>query len=176
VPHAKELRHRAVRDGAALSFCLTVPMDRLPTKKRFFTRTNLLQFLLAKSVAEALLVTGLGLSFYLVTTNPNLRGWLDQADAASVAGWVVDERNAAARVEVQLFIDDRFIEDSVASQFRPDVRQAQRANDEWHGFAFKTPPLTAGEHEARVYAVHRSGSPARRTLQLIGKPLRFRVD
>jgi hypothetical protein len=36
--------------------------------------------------------------------------------------------------------------------------------------------LANGEHEARVYAVHRGASTARRTLQIIGKPLRFRVD
>jgi hypothetical protein len=151
-------------------------MNGLAAKTKLLTRTNLLQFLLAKSVAEALLVTGLGLSFYLVTTNPNLRGWLDQADAATVAGWVVDERNPSARVEVQLFIDDHFVEDGAASQFRPDVHLAQRANDDWHGFVFRTPPLSPGDHEARVYAVHRAGSPVRRTLQMIGKPLRFRVE
>jgi len=40
---------------------------------------------------------------------------------------------------------------------------------------FKSPPLPNGEHEAQVYAVHVSGH-ARRTLQLIGKPLRFHIE
>jgi hypothetical protein len=141
-----------------------------------FSREKLLQFLIAKSVIEALLVTVIGAGFYLLTTNPNLRGWLDQADAQTVSGWVVDEKNAGTRVEVQLFIDDRFIENRLAADFRPDVHQARRAGDDWHGFVFKTPPLSQGEHEARVYAVHRGATASRRTLQIIGKPLLFRVD
>lgn len=141
-----------------------------------FSRRKLLQLLIGKSIAEALLVTAIGAGFYLVTTNPNLRGWLDQADAQTVSGWAVDEQNSGARVEVQLFIDEKFVEHRVAADFRPDVRQAQRANDDWHGFVFKTPLLAPGEHEARVYAVHRGTTTARRTLQIIGRPLRFRVD
>jgi hypothetical protein len=141
-----------------------------------FTRHGLLQLLIAKSVVEALLVTSLAISFYLVVTNPNLRGWLDQADGQTISGWVVNERSAGTRVEVQLFIDDRFIENKLADSFRPDVHEARRADDDWHGFLFKTPPLAPGDHEVRVYAVHRGRSADRRTLQIIGKPLRFRVD
>ena len=151
-------------------------MTQLANHKTFFTRPKLVQFLIAKSVAEALLVAALGVGFYLVVTNPYLRGWLDQADAQTISGWVVDEKSAGTRVEVQLFIDDKFIENRFADAFRPDVREAQRAPDDWHGFVFKTPPLTPGEHEARVYAVHRGRSADRRTLQIIGKPLHFRVD
>ena len=81
----------------------------------------------------------------------------------------------STRVEVQLFIDDRFAGDSMADQYRPDVHQAKRAPDDWHGFAFATPQLSNGDHQARVYAVHTNGGGARRTLQLIGKPYRFRI-
>ena len=85
------------------------------------------------------------------------------------------EANPSARVEVQLFIDDTFAGDSTANQYRPDVHQAKRAPDDWHGFAFSTPQLSAGDHQARVYAVHANGAGTRRTLQLIGKPYRFRI-
>jgi hypothetical protein len=140
------------------------------------SRQKLLQLLIAKSIIEALLVTVLAVSFYLVVTNPNLRGWLDQADARTISGWVVNDKSAGTQVEVQLFIDDKFVENRIANAFRPDVRQAQRAGDDWHGFVFQTPPLPAGQHEARVFAVHRGGSAERRTLQVVGKPLQFRVD
>jgi hypothetical protein len=40
----------------------------------------------------------------------------------------------------------------------------------------QTPALRAGEHEARVYALHSSSAGARPTLQLIGKPFRFRIE
>ncbi|HKP36109.1 MAG TPA: hypothetical protein VJT71_04570 [Pyrinomonadaceae bacterium] len=151
-------------------------MSESNNRTTVFTRANLLHLIIAKSVAEALLVTVVGIALYLVVTNTDLRGWLDQADAATISGWVVDERSAGSRVEVQLFIDDKFVEDRLASEFRPDVHQAQRANDNWHGFIFKTPPLAPGQHEARVFAVHRGGSGDRRTLQMIGKPIQFRVE
>lgn len=144
--------------------------------KALFSREKLFQLLIAKSIIEALLVTALAVSFYLVVTNPHLHGWLDQADARTISGWAVNDKSAGTRVEVQLFIDDKFVENRVADAFRPDLHQAQRADDDWHGFVFQTPPLGAGDHEARVFAVHRGGSNERRTLQIVGKPLHFRVD
>lgn len=144
-------------------------------KMNLFSRAGLANLLIGKSVAEALLVTTVAAGFYLSTTNPSLRGWLDHADGQTISGWAVDDDNSGRRVEVQLFIDDQFIEQRVANEFRPDVRQAGRAAEDWHGFIFKTPPLPPGEHQASVYLLHRGASPSRRTLQIIGKPLRFTV-
>src|SRR5712691_4205466 len=140
------------------------------------SRSKLVHLLISKSMAEALLVTAIAVVFYFSTTNRNLHGVLDRADNQTVTGWVVDEEHSAKRVEVQLFIDDTFIADAAADQFRPDVHEAKRAEDDWHGFVFQTPALRTGEHEARVYAVHSNGAGARRTLQLIGKPYRFRIE
>jgi hypothetical protein len=137
---------------------------------------KLVHLLLGKSIFEALLVTMVFVSFYFATTNPDLRGWVDYADSKIVSGWAVDESNPASRVELQLYIDGKFMDDRQAAEFRPDVRAANRADDDWHGFVFNNPPLERGEHEARVYAVHESGRGARRTLQMIGKPLRFRIE
>ncbi len=143
---------------------------------QLWSRATLIHILLGKSVAEALLVTVIAAAFYLTTTNPNLRGWLDQADAQTISGWAADEENPGRRVEVQLFVDDKFVEQRLAADFRPDVHQAKRAVDDFHGFVFTTPTLAQGEHEARVYVLHRGAADARRTLQIIGKPLRFRVE
>ena len=140
------------------------------------SRARLVHLLISKSIAEALLMTTVAVAFFFATTNPSLRGVLDAADKNYVTGWVVDESRASARVEVQLFIDDRFAADAVADKYRPDVHEARRADDDWHGFVFSTPQLTAGNHEARVYAVNANGGGARRTLQLIGKPYRFRTE
>jgi hypothetical protein len=139
------------------------------------SKSKLGHLLIAKSMAEALLITAVSVGFYFVTTNPYLRGVLDYADAQTVAGWAVDGAQPAARVEVQLYIDGIFVADRTAAEFRPDLREAKRAEDDWHGFVFNVPPIPPGEHEARVYAAHASSAGARRTLQLIGKPLRFRV-
>ena len=139
------------------------------------SKSKLGNLLIAKSMAEALLITAVSVGFYFVTTNPYLRGTLDYADNQTVAGWAVDEGQPAARVEVQLSIDGIFVADQSAGEFRPDLRPAKRAEDDYHGFVFKLPPIPSGEHEARVYGAPANGAGARRTLQLIGKPLRFRV-
>jgi hypothetical protein len=127
-------------------------------------------------MAEALLVTAVAVAFYFATTNRHLRGVLDRADNQTVTGWAVDESQGGTRVRVQLFIDDNFAGDTAADQFRPDVHEAKRAEDDWHGFVFQTPALPPGEHEARVYSLHSNGAGTRRTLQLIGKPFRFRIE
>jgi hypothetical protein len=146
-----------------------------PFRMKTQSRSKLVHLLISKSMAEALLVTAIAVGFYFATTNRHLRGVLDRADSQTVTGWVVDESRPATRVEVQLFIDDTFIADAAADQYRPDVREAKRAEDDWHGFVVQTPALRAGEHEARVYALYASGAGSRRTLQLIGNPFRFRV-
>jgi hypothetical protein len=138
-------------------------------------RARLTHFLIAKSVIETLFVGALAIGFYLTAFNPYFRGTLDYADARRVAGWVVDQADPRARVEVQLYIDGRFAGNRLADVSRPDVKAAGRAEDDAHGFIFDTPHLPAGQHEARVYAVHTSGEEQRRTLQLVGKPLAFSV-
>ncbi len=140
------------------------------------SRARLIHLLISKSTAEALLITAVAVGLYFATTNVNLRGVLDKVNRQVVTGWAVDEGNPEARVEVQLFIDDRFVSDALADKYRPDVHEAKRAQDDWHGFEFQAPQLSTGDHEARVYAVQANGGGARRTLQLIGKPYRFRVE
>jgi hypothetical protein len=138
-------------------------------------RARLTNFLIAKSIIEALFVGALAVGFYLTAFTPFFRGTLDNADARNVVGWAVNQADPYSFVEVQLYIDGRFAGDGRADLSRPDVKAAGRAEDEKHGFAFDTPPLPAGQHEARVYAVHMSGQGQRRTLQLIGKSLVFNV-
>lgn len=139
-------------------------------------RARLVHLLISKSIVEALLIAGVAVAFFFATTNPYFRGVLDAADKTSVTGWAVDESRPYTRVEVQLFIDNRFAAAAVADQFRPDVHESKRAADDWHGFAFSMPALSAGNHEARVYAVHSNSAGVRKTLQLIGKPYRFRSE
>src|SRR5258708_33390640 len=94
------------------------------------SRSKLLHLLLSKSMAEALLLTAVAVGFYFATTNRHLRGVLDRADSRTITGWVVDEAQPSTRVEVQLFIDDRFIADALANEFRPDVHEPDRAQDD----------------------------------------------
>jgi hypothetical protein len=138
--------------------------------------SRLTNFLIAKSILEALLVGALAVAFYLTAFNPFFRGALDEATTVHVYGWAVDESSPVRRVEVQLYIDGHFAATTTANLPRPDVLAAGRAGDELHGFSFTTPALSPGEHEARVYAVHGSGDETRRTLHQIGFTRKFQVE
>lgn len=136
---------------------------------------RLAQALIAKSLAETILVATLGIVFYLSAFPPYFHGW-GEASAAGISGWVVDQSAPGSRVEVQLFIDGRFVATATAQLARPDVVSAGWANDEWHGYIFSPPVLPPGLHEARVYALHSSGAGERQSLQVLGDPIRFLVD
>ena len=138
-------------------------------------RARLTQLLIAKSIIEALFLAAVAVAFYYTTFSPHFRGWSDVADAHRVAGWAVNEAAPHRPVEVQVYINGRFAGNALADRSRPDVLAAGRATTALCGFQLETPPLAAGEHEARVYAVHESAGGARRTLQQIGLPLRFRI-
>ena len=138
-------------------------------------RRRLVHLLLSKSIAEALLVGAVTVALFFAMLSPSLRGVLDDANNQSITGWAVDEAQPFARIEVQLFIDDQFVSATQANQYRPDVHAAMRAQDDWHGFIFTTPRLPVGEHVAEVYAVH-STYAGHRTLQLVGRPFRFRIN
>lgn len=134
---------------------------------------RLVNILIGKSIAETVLVGAIAVFFFAQAFPPFFHGW-GEATAHSIAGWVVDDAAPGERVEVQLFIDDVFIANGLANRARPDVMADKWAKDEWHGYEFPLPTIAAGDHEARVYAVHTSSGGLRRTLQLVGDPIRFR--
>jgi len=128
--------------------------------------------LIVKSVAETILVAAIAVLFFLVAFPPFFRGW-GEATSHSIAGWVVNDSAPWERVEVQLFIDDVFVGNAIANKPRHDVVAAGWAKDEWHGFEF-SPVIAQGDHEARAYAAHVFFGGNKRTLQLIGDPIKFR--
>ena len=169
-------------DGDAPRLSVSTEMQRAddaqivePTGARLSVRARarLMQLLVGKSIIEALFVSALAVTFIYHAFNPYFRGSLDSAENGAVVGWVVDGSQPGARVEVQLYIDGHFAGRGRADQYRPDVRAAGRAGDEFHGFKLQLPPLPAGAHEARIYAVHASGGGQRITLQQVDKVARF---
>jgi hypothetical protein len=139
------------------------------------------QTLLAVLVGATLAVGVLAVGAHAVFFPPRFRGFGEVTADGRVAGWVVDGRGAAAAssprpVEVQLYVDGRFVSARAADLPRPDVLAAGRARDEHCGYSFTLPALATGAHEARVYAAHAVAGGAYRTLQQTGTPLRFTVD
>ncbi len=136
---------------------------------------RLVYILIIKSVADTILVGSFAVLFYMSAFPPHFRGW-GEATPDSISGWAVNQNAPWDRVELQLFIDGRFIATGVANRLRPDVLASGWSLDEWNGYQFEAPDLEVGEHIAHVYAVHESGGGFRRTLQLVGNPIRFTVD
>ena len=84
------------------------------------SRSKLTYFLIAKSIAETLLVGVLAVAFFFVAFPPYFQGW-GEATPTAIAGWAVNRQQPSQRVEVQLFIDDQFVATRVAVLPRPDV-------------------------------------------------------
>ena len=138
--------------------------------------TRLVNLLIAKSILETILVGTIAVVVYVNAFPPTFHGWGEAvAGTKSISGWVVNDADPWQRVEVQLFIDGKLMGTQVAQLSRPDVVAAGWSKDEWHGYSFEGMGFAAGQHEARVYALHSSGNGARYTLQLLGDPIRFEV-
>ena len=133
---------------------------------------KLVNLLIAKSIIETIFVGTIAVVVYVKLFPPTFHGWGEAVAASqSISGWAVDDADPWGRVEVQLFVDGKFVGTTVAQLSRPDVMAAGWAKDEWHGYEFVVTGLTEGMHEAKVYALHRSGE--RYTLQLLGNPITF---
>ena len=133
---------------------------------------KLVNLLIAKSIIETIFVGTIAVVVYVKLFPPTFHGWGEAVAASqSISGWAVDDADPWRRVEVQLFVDGKFVGTTVAQLSRPDVKAAGWAKDEWHGYEFIVTGLSEGMHEAKVYALHRSGE--RYTLQLLGNPITF---
>ena len=131
---------------------------------------KLLHVLIAKSILDTIFVGTIAVVVYTRAFPPTFHGWGEAViETRSISGWVVDDADPWQRVEVQLFVDGKFVGTQMADLSRPDVVAAGWAKDEWHGYEFVVNDLGEGMHEAKVYALHRNGD--RYTLQLLGNPI-----
>ncbi|HJT67747.1 MAG TPA: hypothetical protein VJ749_14915 [Pyrinomonadaceae bacterium] len=138
------------------------------------SRPQLVNLLIGKSILETLFAGALAVIVWTNAFPPTFHGWGEAINSQAIAGWVVNNASPWERVEVQLFIDGKLYVSQVAQLSRPDIVTAGWAKDEWHGYNFAITGVAPGPHEARVYALHRSGE--RMTLQLLGDPIPFAVD
>lgn len=136
---------------------------------------KLVNLLIAKSILDTIFVGTIAVVVYTKAFPPTFHGWGEAVvESRSISGWVVDNADPWRRVEVQLFIDGKLVETQAAQLSRPDVLAAGWGKDEWHGYNFAVVGLGEGMHEAKVYALHRSGD--RYTLQMLGDPIQFAID
>jgi hypothetical protein len=136
---------------------------------------RLVHLLIGKSILETLLVAGLAVFTFMTVLPPYFHGW-GEVTSSGISGWLVNNGEPWERVEVQLFVDGKFVSNGIANESRPDVATAGWARDPWHGYTFRLTALSPHYHEARVYALHDSGGGSRKSLQLVGDKIVFFVD
>ena len=136
--------------------------------------TRLLTAVIAKSFLEIILVCVVATLAAFAYFNPALRGDVEIVSAKHVAGWVCDPRMPDRQLEVQLFVDHRFVAAARAEIARDDLVAAGKIRDRFHGFDFALPDkqFPRGRHRAQIYVVHKSPGDVR-TLLPIGKGRRF---
>lgn len=139
--------------------------------------TKLLQAVIVKAGLELTLICVAVSLAAFSHINPPLRGAIDVADATRVAGWAYDPREPAARLDVQLFIDGRFVAAGRADERRDDLVNRGATADAMHGFTFKLAPLSlvAGHHTLQVFVLHAGSANNKILLSLTRTPLTFEV-
>jgi hypothetical protein len=136
--------------------------------------TRLLTAVIVKSFIEILLVCAVATMAAFAYFNPGLRGDVEVVSANHVAGWAFDPRMPDRQLEVQLFVDHRFVAAARAEITRDDLVATGKIRDRLHGFDFALPDkqFARGRHRAQVFVVHKTPGDVR-TLLSIGKGRRF---
>ncbi len=117
---------------------------------------RLLKAVILKLLVEILFVCAATSIAAFAYFNPALRGEVELADAQRVEGWACDPLSTARPLEVQLFIDNRFIAATVADRVREDLITARLLRRVPFGFSFELNPLALdpGRHRVQVYVVY----------------------
>lgn len=137
--------------------------------------TKLIRAIIAKSFVEVVLVCVVASLAAFSTFSPQLRGAIDVADQARVAGWVNDPRSPEKSLEVQLFIDGKFVASKQADAPRDDLVKAEVTTRPNHGFDFEVGQLnlSPGKHSAQVYAVREAAGESKILLPISALPVTF---
>lgn len=142
------------------------------------TATKLLRVIIGKSFVEVALVCVVASLAAFTTFSPQLRGAIDLADQTRVAGWVNDPRLPETALEVQLFIDGKFIASRLADDRRDDLVSAGATTRPNHGFSFALEQFkfSAGEHSAQVFAVRDAAGASKILLPVTAAPKNFQIS
>ena len=139
--------------------------------------TRLLVAVIAKSFVEILFICAVATLAAFAYFNPALRGDVDVVDAKHIEGWAYNPLAADERLEVQLFIDNRFVATTRADSSRDDLVRAGAIPDAHHGFSFtlNDKQFGRGRHRAWIYVVHKTPRDFRTLLLISNRKLIFEV-
>jgi hypothetical protein len=164
VPFSEDENRRDSRDEAARA-------SVYETSHTHTARRRLARLIAAKLVLDLLFVGAFALYTHAVTFRHDFEGALEHIDGNGARGWVVDHERPGEAVEVQLFLNGKFVAAAVASEPLPGDSAGTTPIGARRAFVFEF--RRSGEYEARVYAVREGRGGTRRTLHLIGEPRHF---
>jgi len=138
--------------------------------------TRLLRAVLVKLFAEILFVCAVVSFAAFAYFNPALRGEIEVVNSERVEGWAYNPLATDERLEVQLFIDDRFVAATRADRQHDGlVARAGRQVDHCFSFTLAGQPLSTGRHRAQVYVVHGTPGSSRTLLPITKRGRLFEV-
>lgn len=149
----------------------------METQNQSWIASKLLRAVITKSFLEIGLVCVVATLAAFSSFSPQLRGAIDVADQTRIAGWVHDPRSPDEIIEVQLFVDGKFIAMELADEARIDLVRAGVTSRANHGFNFKLEAgiLNNGEHSAQVYAVRAAAGANKILLPVTSEPRTFQI-
>ncbi len=147
----------------------------METQEESLKAAKLLRAVIAKSFVEVILVCVVASLAAFSTFSPQLRGAIDVADQTRIAGWVHDPWLPDRSLEVQLFIDGKFVANQMADQHREDLVTAGVTTRPNHGFSFELQGfnVTSGKHSAQVYAVREAAGASKILIPIVASPVTF---
>jgi hypothetical protein len=139
--------------------------------------SRLLHAVIAKSVVEISFVCLIATLAAFSNFSPMLRGHIDVADQTRITGWVHDPLAPETVIQVQLFIDGKFVASRAADEPREDLVAAGATSKPNHGFTFslKALSLTRGKHTAQVYALRETSGANKALIPISRSPRTFQV-
>lgn len=147
----------------------------MDTQEQSVTAAKLLRAVIAKSFVEVVLVCVVASLAAFSTFSPQLRGAIDVADQTRIAGWVNDPWSPEQSLEVQLFIDGKFVASQLADQPRADLVTAGVTTGPNHGYSFQLQQfnVSSGKHSAQVYAVREAAGASKILIPIVASPVTF---
>lgn len=133
------------------------------TERKLSVPARLLRAVTIKTALELALLCVIATVAAFSNFSPLLRGAVDIAGPETVAGWAYDPQSPGETIEVQVFIDGRFVASGFADRPRPDLVTAGAAADPNHGFSIPIAgiPIPTGKRIVQVYALRPSSGGAR---------------
>lgn len=80
--------------------------------------------------------------------NSEYEGQLQKADCQGGYGWIVNKSNISESVKYEIQLDGKVLKKSVADSLNPESQRF--FGNAKHGFSFKLPPLSDGEHSLKI--------------------------